>query len=113
MPASWTILTSSKQFSGLLCLGYLFHPPARPGQLRTKHLVGLKTPTLIVQSTRDEFGAREVMCAFSLSPSIEFLWIEDGDHDLRPRNSISGFSTADHLKTLADAVAIWAERIMK
>ena len=106
-------LFASRKICGLLCLGYLFHPPARPGQLRTKHLVGLKTPTLIVQSTRDEFGAREVMCAFSLSPSIEFLWLEDGDHDLRPRKSISGFSTADHLKTMADAVAIWAERITK
>ncbi len=36
------------------------------------------------------------------------LWLEDGDHDLKPRKSISGFSTADHLKTVAEAVTAWA-----
>jgi hypothetical protein len=49
--------------------------------------------------------------AYSLSPVIEILWLEDGDHDLKPRKSISGFSSADHLKTMAKAVSIWADRI--
>ncbi len=35
------------RIAGLLCLGYPFHPPGKPEQLRTKHLVGLKTPALI------------------------------------------------------------------
>jgi predicted alpha/beta-hydrolase family hydrolase len=96
---------------GLLCLGYPFHPPAKPEQLRTKHLVELKTPTLIVQGTRDEFGTREDVSAYALSPAIDILWLEDGDHDLRPRKSISGFSAGDHLKTMTEAVSSWAERI--
>lgn len=45
-------LFASGRVGGLLCLGYPFHPPAKPEQLRTKHLVNLKTPTLIVQGTR-------------------------------------------------------------
>ena len=76
-------------------------------QLRTKHLAGLKTPTLIFQGTRDEFGTRDEVATYDLSDSIEVVWLEDGDHDLKPRKSISGFSTADHLKTLAEAVKAW------
>ena len=89
---------------GLLCLGYPFHPPGRPEQLRTAHLKDLKTPALIAQGTRDQFGTREEVETYALSPEISILWLEDGDHDLKPRKA-SGFSPADHLRTLAQAVA--------
>jgi hypothetical protein len=95
---------------GLLCLGYPFHPPGKPGQLRTEHLVGLRTPTLIVQGTRDAFGTREEVSTYPLSPGIELLWLEDGDHDLKPRKRLSGFSAADHLRTMAEAAFAWARR---
>ncbi|MCV9967271.1 alpha/beta hydrolase [Pararhizobium sp. BT-229] len=104
-------LHSAGKIAGLLCLGYPFHPPAKPEQLRTKHLAGLTTPTLICQGTRDEFGTREEVSGYALSKAIELLWLEDGDHDLKPRKSISGFSAADHLKTIAEAVAAWAGRL--
>jgi predicted alpha/beta-hydrolase family hydrolase len=96
---------------GLLCLGYPFHPVGKPEQLRTAHLAALKTPALIVQGTRDPFGTREEFKAYKLSNGIEILWLEDGDHDLKPRKSVSGFSTADHLATMAKAVAAWVERV--
>ena len=99
------------RIAGLLCLGYPFHPPGRPTQLRTKHLIGLKTPALICQGTRDEFGVPDEVATYGLSPQIEVQWLEDGDHDLKPRKSISGFSTADHLKTVADIVTAWVGRI--
>jgi len=89
---------------GLLCLGYPFHPPGRPEQLRTAHLKDLQTPALIVQGTRDQFGTREEVETYALSPSITMLWLEDGDHDLKPRKA-SCFSTADHLATMAQAAA--------
>ncbi|MGX9118190.1 alpha/beta hydrolase family protein [Mesorhizobium sp. BHbsci] len=104
---------SKGEISGLLCLGYPFHPPGKPTQLRTKHLAALKTPTLIFQGTRDEFGTREEVATYDLSDRIEVLWLEDGDHDLTPRKSISGFSAADHLKTLAEAVKAWTRRIAR
>lgn len=44
---------------GLVCLGYPFHPPGKLEQLRTAHLEHLRTPALIVQGTRDEFGTRD------------------------------------------------------
>ena len=97
---------------GLLCLGYPFHPPAKPEQLRTAHLLELRTPALICQGTRDEFGTREEVALYPLSPQIEFLWLEDGDHDLKPRKSVSGFSAADHLKTMARRTRGWIEGLL-
>ncbi len=94
--------------AGLVCLGYPFHPPGRPEQLRTGHLAGLRTPALICQGTRDPFGSREEVAGYALSDRIEILWLEDGDHDLRPRKAVSGFTAADHLATVAARVAAWA-----
>jgi predicted alpha/beta-hydrolase family hydrolase len=104
-------LFETGRIRGLLCLGYPFHPPGKPEQLRTGHLAGLKTPTLIVQGTRDEFGTREEVATYRLSPHIELLWLEDGDHDLKPRKRVSGFSAADHLGTMATAASDWAARL--
>ncbi|SFA78440.1 hypothetical protein SAMN03159496_00337 [Rhizobium sp. NFR07] len=99
------------KLSGLLCLGYPFHPPDKPQQLRTAHLKNLKTPTLIVQGTRDPFGTREQVPAYDLSPSIEIHWLEDGDHDLKPRKSVSGFTAADHLRGMAAKVREWTQSL--
>lgn len=99
------------KIAGLLCLGYPFHPPGQPEKLRTAHLTGLRTPALICQGTRDEFGTRDEVPGYDLSDRIEILWLEDGDHDLKPRKTISGFSSADHLATMAKAAKAWAERL--
>lgn len=101
-------LRADGRIAGLLCLGYPFHPPGRPTQLRTAHLAALETPTLIVQGTRDPFGSREEVATYPLSPAIEILWLEDGDHDLRPRKAVTGLTAADHLRTLAARVHAWA-----
>jgi predicted alpha/beta-hydrolase family hydrolase len=98
---------------GLLCLGYPFHPIGKPEQLRTAHLANLKTPALIVQGTRDPFGTPEEVESYKLSKQIEILWLEDGDHDLKPRKAVSGFSAADHLATMAKAVGAWVEKVVK
>jgi len=97
------------KIAGLLCLGYPFHPIGKPDQLRTAHLAALKTPTLIVQGTRDPFGTPGEVAGYKLSKTIEILWLEDGDHDLKPRKSVSGFTAADHLQTMAARVAAWSQ----
>lgn len=91
--------------AGLACLSYPWHPPEKPDQPRTAHLLGLRTPTLIVQGTRDPFGSPDEVAGYGLPPTIELLWLPDGDHDLRPRKAVSGFTHAQHLDTAADAVA--------
>ncbi|WP_274424777.1 alpha/beta hydrolase family protein [Chelativorans sp. YIM 93263] len=100
------------RIAGLLCLGYPFHPPAKPQQLRTAHLAELKTPTLICQGTRDPFGTQGEVSSYDLSDQIEILWLNDGDHDLKPRKKVSGFSTADHLNSVARTAETWSRRII-
>ncbi|WP_426238996.1 alpha/beta family hydrolase [Pararhizobium sp. DWP1-1-3] len=102
-------LLSQDAIAGLLCLGYPFHPPGKPENLRTQHLAGLKTPTLICQGTRDEFGTREEVAGYALSGNIRILWLEDGDHDLKPRKTVSGFSAAGHMKSMAGTVMAWSQ----
>ncbi|MCF3640969.1 alpha/beta hydrolase [Rhizobium sp. TRM95111] len=102
-------LFAAGRIAGLLCLGYPFHPPEKPAQLRTAHLATLRTPTLVCQGTRDPFGTREEVAGYALSDAIRVLWLEDGDHDLKPRQRMSGFSAADHLASMAAAVRRWAE----
>jgi len=104
-------LYAAGKIAGLLCLGYPFHPPGKPEDLRTAHLTELKTPTLICQGTRDQFGAREEVSQYVLSETIEILWLEDGDHDLKPRKAVSGFTAADHLRTVAGTVRAWSDRL--
>lgn len=103
-------LAAAGRITGLVCLGYPFHPPTKPDQLRTAHLAELKAPALIVQGTRDPFGTREEVGGYALSPAIDLLWLDDGDHDLKPRKSVSGFSAADHLATMATETARWMRR---
>jgi predicted alpha/beta-hydrolase family hydrolase len=104
-------MLAAGNIAGLLCLGYPFHPPEKPQQLRTAHLAQLRTPTLIVQGTRDPFGTPDEVAGYQLSKAIALLWLEDGDHDLKPRKKISGYSAADHLKTMADRVAAWSSTL--
>lgn len=96
--------------AGLLCLGYPFHPPGKPERLRTDHLEALKTPALIVQGTRDPFGSRTEVAQYSLSPSIELAWIEDGDHSLKPRKK-SGRSLSQNLDEAAGAAVRFIRRL--
>lgn len=104
-------LHADGKVAGLLCLGYPFHPPEKPAQLRTAHLTDLQTPALICQGTRDPFGTKEEVPGYGLPERIRMLWLEDGDHDLKPRKSVSGFSAADHLATMAKTVKAWTETL--
>jgi uncharacterized protein len=103
-------LFASGDIHGLVCLGYPFHPPGKPDNLRTAHLADLRCPTLIVQGERDPFGSREEVESYRLSPAIEFLWAGDGDHDLGPRGG-SGFTRKGNLALAADAVSAFAHGV--
>ena len=104
-------LFEAKRIAGLVCLGYPFHPPGRPAQLRTKHLGGMVTPALIVHGTRDEFGSPDEIAGYELSKSIELHFVEDGDHDLKPRKSVTGIGGAEALRLIAAHVKDWTGRI--
>jgi predicted alpha/beta-hydrolase family hydrolase len=69
-----------------------------------KHLEAMRSPTLILQGTRDPFGRREEVESYPLSPAIRVAWVEDGDHSFKPR-ARSGRTEPENL---AEAVALAA-----
>jgi predicted alpha/beta-hydrolase family hydrolase len=58
-----------------------------PDRVRVEHLRTLRTPTPIVQGTRDPFGSREGAAGYRLSPAVRVAWVEDGDHSFTPRKT--------------------------
>jgi predicted alpha/beta-hydrolase family hydrolase len=96
--------------AGVVCLGYPFHPPGKPERLRTAHLEALKTPTLIVQGTRDRLGSEDEVATYSLSPSIELAWMGDGDHSFKPRKK-SGRTLEQNLEAATGAVVALTRRV--
>ena len=99
-----SLIADGQQIAGLVCLGYPFHPPGRPERLRTAHLQGIRTPTLICQGERDPFGRREEVEAYPLSSAINIHWVNDGEHSFKPRKA-SAVTQEDNLRAAATAMA--------
>jgi hypothetical protein len=98
--------------SGLICLGYPFHPPGRPERLRTSHLLTLRTPALICQGTRDPFGSQAEIHNFGLPSTIAVQWLADGNHSLEPRRA-SGRTAADNWNEAMDRIAEFARTVWR
>lgn len=94
---------------GVVCLGYPFHPPGKLDKTRTKHLETMRTPTLIVQGSRDSFGLPNEISGYKLSPAMRIEWIEYGDHSFKPR-ARSGRTEAENVRA---AIALAAEFIVR
>ena len=90
-----SLIADEVQAAGLVCLGYPFHPPQRPEQLRTAHLLTMRTPTLICPGERDPFGGVTEVAGYRLPDTIDVRWFP-GDHDVQPKT---------RLAPVADAVA--------
>jgi len=73
----------------LLLLSYPLHPPQRPDVMRTAHLPDLRTPTLFVHGTSDEFGTiAEMKKAIRLIPGrTGLLEIAGAGHELMTRKN--------------------------
>ncbi len=98
-----SMVADEMKVRGLVCLGYPFHPPGKPKQLRISHLKALKTPTLILQGERDPFGGPEEVSSYPLSKQIRIHWIPDGDHSFKPRKK-SGHTETENLDEAATEV---------
>ena len=92
------------QIKGVACLGFPFHPAGKLDKLRIDHFPLVKQRQLIIQGTRDKLGTFEEVESYNLPSEIEWLWLEDGDHDLKPRVK-SGFSHPAHLQKAIDRLA--------
>jgi predicted alpha/beta-hydrolase family hydrolase len=105
-----SMVADEAKVGGLICLGYPFHPVGKPEQLRVDHLRKLTTPTLILQGTRDPFGNQAEVAGYGLSTSIDLRWLDDGDHDFKPRK-VSGHTQAELWETAADSIEAFVGRI--
>ena len=83
--------------------GFPFHPRGKPEKLRTEHLIDNKRPLLIFQGERDPMGSLLEVKEYNLPDSVQLHWLNDGDHDLKPRKS-SGFSHEEHKATVVNVI---------
>ncbi|WP_417810746.1 alpha/beta family hydrolase [Thalassospira alkalitolerans] len=95
---------------GVVCLGYPFHPPGKPENLRTEHLKGMKTPILICHGTRDPFGTPDEVAGYGLSDAVTLHWVADGNHDFDVRKK-SGRTQADSIRDAVAAIADFADMV--
>lgn len=86
--------------AGTVCLGFPFHPPAKPDKYRGDHLSDIDVPLLILQGDRDTMGNYESIQHYPLSHSVTCRFLADGDHSFKPRKR-SGRTLEDNL---ADAI---------
>ncbi|MGM0767316.1 MAG: alpha/beta family hydrolase [Pseudomonadota bacterium] len=99
-------------FRGVVCFGYPFHPPGKPDRWRTAHFGEFWCPVCVVQGTRDPFGKRdEVESEVPTDPNLKLVWLEGGNHDLRPL-ARQPESPAAMLELAAGAAAAFIQSVL-
>ena len=107
-----SLIADEADVTGLVCLGYPFHPVGKPEKLRIDHLRHLRTPTLIVQGERDTFGNREEVKSYRLPRKIKVHWLTDGDHSLKPRKS-SGRTEEDNWNEAVEVITDFTKNLVR
>lgn len=82
--------SEGKTVDGLLLFGYPLHPPGQHDKLRDAHLPAIKTPTLQINGTEDDFCDKTLMedVLARLDPLIwRLAWIEGADHSYSVKKS--------------------------
>ncbi|GEK48886.1 alpha/beta family hydrolase [Bisbaumannia pacifica] len=99
-----SLLAAREAVSGLVLCGYPFHPPGKPEKTRLAHWPDLRCPTLVLQGERDPFGTRAEVEGYDLSDRAEVHFLDDGDHDWKPRKA-SGLTQAALIEAAARRIA--------
>ena len=72
-----SLIADELKIKHIICLGYPFQNPDNGVEPeRYLHLEHLKTPMLIIQGTKDEYGGAEIKDKYKFSPSIEVFFVE-------------------------------------
>ncbi len=106
-----SMIADDHKVAGVICLGYPFHPPRKPKRFRIQHLKTIQTPTLICQGERDRNGKQEELRQLTLSKSIQFHWLTDGDHNFEPRKN-SGRTLDENMTEAIQACNSFIERTL-
>jgi predicted alpha/beta-hydrolase family hydrolase len=94
---------TDKLLSGIVCLGYPFHPPKKLDKYKGAHLADIDIPTLILQGERDTMGTKLEIAGYELSKSVTVRYLGDGDHSFKPRVK-SGLTFEINMKEACDEV---------
>jgi len=97
-------ITGGNNIQGCVCFGYPFHAPGKPMGDRMDHFSALSRPLLICQGTRDPFGGFEEFATQQMPANARIGWVEDGDHDLKPRKA-SGRTHAENIDFAIETAA--------
>ena len=97
-----------KPVSGVICLGFPFHPPKQPNKYRGEHLSDIEIDTLIIQGERDIFGTQGEVEEFDFSDRVQLKFLSDGDHSFKPRIR-SGVTFAQNLISCSDSIIDFIE----
>ncbi len=98
------------KISGVFCLGYPFHPAKKPEKLRLEPLVNAKKPVLIVQGDRDTLGNKAEIISYQLAEHCQCIFLEDGDHSLKPRVK-SGFTQQAHMNSAVEEIVQFIDQL--
>ena len=96
-------LFAQGRISGVIVLGYPFHPPDRPDALRIGHLQTYACPTLILQGENDPFGTRDEVSGYPLADCITVHYAPFGDHHLAPPKR-SGRTAVENWRDAAEQI---------
>lgn len=99
-----SLLAARDEAPGLVLCGYPFHPPGKPETTRLAHWPLLGCPILVLQGTRDPFGTRDEVEGYDLPPHTQRYFLEDGEHDWKPRKS-SGRTQSSLISDAAQVIA--------
>lgn len=96
---------------GLVFVGFPLHPAGKPGTERAKHLAEVQVPMLLLQGTRDELAALDLMQAevARLGRPATLHVVDGADHAFHVL-ARSGRRDAEVLVELLDTMARWMQR---
>lgn len=99
-----SLLAARDKSAGLVVCSYPFHPPGKPDILRLSHWPLITCPVQVLQGSRDPFGSREELGDLELPEGVTIHWLEDGDHDWKPRRA-SGRRQGELIQEAAGSIA--------
>ena len=95
---------------GLLALAFPLSPPGRPLVSRRDELINTGVPTLVIQGSRDPFGAaaavRAALAGSAAATTVAVVAIPDADHSFRTR-ARDLTTTAQSLAAVTAAAGSW------
>jgi uncharacterized protein len=91
--------------AAIVCLAFPLHLPGRPEKSRVAELLAPEAPRLVLQGSKDSFGApEEIRAAIGIAEGIKLVELPGADHGYRIAKS-SAFTPADLRATLVAEVS--------